>query len=442
MRRVLSVLLAGAVTLALAWALASLPGRVSAEIGEFSFEAATPVVALGLLLLFALLYAAFRLLGALVRLPRTLRERRAVRRRRTGDAALTRTLLALAAGETGDARREASRARRLLGDTPATLLLAAEAGRIAGRDDEAETAFRALADRRDAAFLGLRGLLRQAIEREDWAEATALARQAEAVEPGAAWLRRERFRLAVRAGEWSDALALADADAPKAALAAAAAEAESDAGRALRLAKQAWKADPSLSPAALAYATRLRAAGRERRALVVIRHSWAIAPHPDLADFALAPVSDTLQRDAGGAAADRGQSGPCRKPPAAGAHGPRGRPDRRGAPPRRGRRRDRSQPAPAVAAAGGDRGGGRRRQRDRPPGAAGCAAPRRRSRSRSDVAVRCLPHRARVMAPELSGLLHRRQPALAHGSGGDAAHSPGPRGNNPYRERLTNCYRA
>ena len=166
------------------------------------------------------------MLGALVRLPRTLRERQAARRRRAGDAALTRTLLALAAGETGDARREASRARRLLGDTPATLLLAAEAGRIAGRTDEAETAFRALADRDDAAFLGLRGLLRQAIEREDWAEATALARQAEAVEPGAAWLRRERARLAVRAGEWSDALALADADAPKAALATAAAEAE------------------------------------------------------------------------------------------------------------------------------------------------------------------------------------------------------------------------
>ena len=187
--------------------------------------------------------------------------RQAARRRHGGDVAITRTLLALAAGETGDARREASRARRLLGDTPATLLLAAEAGRIAGRADEAETAFRALADRSDAAFLGLRGLLRQAIEREDWAEAAALARQAEAVEPGAAWLRRERARLAVRAGEWSDALALADADAPKAALATAAAEAETDPGRALRLAKQAWQDDPSLAPATLAYATRLRAAG-------------------------------------------------------------------------------------------------------------------------------------------------------------------------------------
>ena len=296
MRRILLVLLVAAVVLAAAWALASLPGRVSAQIGDISFAAPVPVVALGLLVLFALLYAAFRLLGALVRLPRTLRARQAARRRRGGDVAVTRTLLALAAGETGDARREASRARRLLGDTPATLLLAAEAGRIAGRADEAETAYRALADRGDAAFLGLRGLLRQAIEREDWTAAAALARQAEAVEPGAAWLRRERARLAVQAGEWSDALALADADAPKAALAAAAAEAATDPGRALLLAKQAWQDDPSLAPATLAYASRLRAAGRESRALAAIRHSWAIAPHPDLADFALAPVSDPLQR--------------------------------------------------------------------------------------------------------------------------------------------------
>jgi HemY protein len=296
MLRVLLALLIGGAVLALAWVLAGLPGHVTAQIGATTFEAATPVVALGLLLLFALLYAALRLLGVAFRLPRTLAARRAAQRRHTGEIAVTRTLLALAAGEKGDARREASRARRLLGDTPQTLLLAAEAGRLGGRDDEAETAFRALAARGDAAFLGLRGLLRQAIDREDWAEAAAVARQAEAVQPGAAWLRHERARLAVRAGNWSEALALADADAPKAALAAAAAEAEPDASRALRLAKQAWQDDPSLPSAALAYASRLRASGRESRALAVIRHSWTVAPHPDLAAFALAPIEDALGR--------------------------------------------------------------------------------------------------------------------------------------------------
>lgn len=296
MRRVLIVLLAAIVTVALAWGLASLPGRVSGQIGDLSFDAATPIAVLALIIAFALLYVLFRLIGAAVRLPRTLRARRAVRRRQAGDTAVTRTLLALATGETGDARREASRARRMLGDSPITLLLAAEAGRIAGRLDEAESAFRALADRSDAAFLGLRGLLRQAVEREDWTEATALSRQAEAVEPGAAWLRRERARIAVRAEAWSDALALADANAPKAALAAAAADAEPNAARALTVAKQAWRDDPSLAPAVLAYARRLRETGRENRALAAIRHSWSIAPQPDLADFALAPITDPLQR--------------------------------------------------------------------------------------------------------------------------------------------------
>ncbi len=296
MRRVLLVLVICGIVLALAWALAGVPGHVTANVGDFTFEAATPVVALGLLLLFVVLYTLFRLIGATIRLPHTLRVRRAARRRRTGDVAVTHALLALAAGEKADARREASRARRSLGDTPQTLLLAAEAGRLAGRTDEAEAAFRTLAARDDAAFLGLRGLLRQAIEREDWPEAAALARQAEAVQPGAAWLRHERARLAVRAGDWSDALALADADAPKAALAAAAADAEPDPARALRLAKQAWKDDPSLAPATLAYAFRLRAAGKENRALAAIRHSWSIAPHPDLAAFVMAPINDKLAR--------------------------------------------------------------------------------------------------------------------------------------------------
>jgi HemY protein len=296
MRRVLLVLVICGIVLALAWALAGLPGRVTANVGTFTFEAATPVVALGLLLLFALLYTLFRLLGATIRLPHTFRSRQAARRRRTGDIAVTHTLLALAAGEKADARREASRARRMLGDTPQTLLLAAEAGRLAGRIDEAEAAFRTLAARDDAAFLGLRGLLRQAIEREDWPEATALARQAEAVQPGAAWLRHERARLAVRAGDWPDALALADADAPKAALATAAADAEHDPARALRLAKQGWQDDPSLAPATLAYASRLRAAGKENRALAAIRHAWSIAPQPDLAAFVMAPIADKLAR--------------------------------------------------------------------------------------------------------------------------------------------------
>ncbi len=184
MRRIIYVLVASIIVLAIAWFMAGLPGRITAEFGDITVEAATPVVALALLLLLAVLAVLFRLLAALLGIPQIMSGWRTGRRRRAGDAAVTRALVALAAGEKADARREASRARHLLGDTGQTLLLVAEAGRLGGRDDEAETAFRQLTERSDAAFLGYRGLLRQAVAREDWPEAAALARQAEAVPAG------------------------------------------------------------------------------------------------------------------------------------------------------------------------------------------------------------------------------------------------------------------
>lgn len=296
MRRVLLVLIVCAAVVAAAWYLAGLPGTVTAQAGAITFQASVSVVAVCLLAIFVALYALLWLIAWLVALPRRLRARRLARRRAAGEQATTRALVALAAAEPGDARREAARARRLLGDTPQVLLLTAEAARLADRPEEAEGAFRALTARPDAAFLGYRGLLRQAMERADWTAAGTLAGQAEEAHPGAAWLRKERAELAIRSGNWRGALTLADADSPKAALATAAAEAEPDPIRAVALAKQAWKADPAFPPAALAYARRLRAGGRERRAQAIIRQTWAQAPHPDLAEFALEGITDPKAR--------------------------------------------------------------------------------------------------------------------------------------------------
>jgi HemY protein len=283
MRRIILGLIAATVLIGVAWMIFRLPGTVTAEIGPYSVAAASPVAALAVIVVAVAFYLVVRLIGFVVFLPRRLRRRRLMRNRRVGDIAVTRALVALAAGDTGDARREASRARRLLGDTPQTLLLAAEAGRLAGREDEAEAAFRQLSAQPDAAFLGLRGLLRQAMEKENWAEASALARQAEAAHPAAIWLRKERAALAIRTENWVDALHLADADAPKAALAAAAAGQATNPVQGIRLAKQAWKEDRALPAAALAYAQKLRADGRENRAQTILRESWNAAPHPDIA---------------------------------------------------------------------------------------------------------------------------------------------------------------
>jgi len=295
MRRVFWILIVAAIVVAIAWWLAGLPGRVLVTVAGFTVETATPIAVLASAIVLVVLLALLRLFIALVSLPRHWRNWRLRTRRAAGDEAITRTLLALAAADPA-ARRQAARARRLLGDTPQTLLLAAEAGRLSGSDAEAEGFYRRLAERDDAAFLGLRGLFRQAIAREDWDGAAELARRAEAAHPGAAWLREERTALAVRTGDWTQALALAGPEAPRIAFETAAAEAATDPAQAIKLAKQAWQDNPAFAPAALAYARRLRDAGRESRALDVIRASWKAQPHPDLAGFALAPVIDPIAR--------------------------------------------------------------------------------------------------------------------------------------------------
>jgi HemY protein len=167
---------------------------------------------------------------------------------------------------------------------------------MSGNAAEAEAAFDKLAERKDAAFLGLRGLLRLAIERDDFVRAADLARRAEAAHPGAAWIRQERTQLALRTGAWADALQLTQEEAPKAGFGAAAAESEADAAHAHKLAKAAFKRDPGLAAAAIAYARRLRDANREKAAQDILRKNWAIAPNPHVAAFALLPAPDKRAR--------------------------------------------------------------------------------------------------------------------------------------------------
>lgn len=310
MRRVFYAVVTGAIAVALAWWLAALPGQFSASVAGYTLETSAPVAILGLVVLVLAVHVVLRLIGGAIHLPGRLSWWRARRRREGGDAAVNHALLALAAGEAGPSRREAERARRLLGDTPQTLLLAAEARRLAGHEASAAEIYAAMAERPDAAFLGLRGLFRQAIAREDWEEAARLAARAEAAHPGGTWLRGERYQLAIRLGQWPQALALAAPQAPKADLSIAAAAGEADPAAALRLAKRAFKANPALAPAALAYARLLRACGREGKALSVIAHAWRTTPHPDLAAFALEKLTGLERLHAAERLAGRAPSHP------------------------------------------------------------------------------------------------------------------------------------
>jgi HemY protein len=296
MLKVIFFLLAGAVIILLAWVLASIPGHVVASIGAFTIETSTSIAILMLVALFMVTIILMRILRGVLAIPRSGADWRRRHRLRLGERTVTRVLVALAAGEHAIARQEARRARNLLGDSPQTLLLAAEAGRLSGREDEAEEAFHVLVKQPDAKFLGLSGLLRQAVDRRDWPEALVLAKQAEFAHPGTFWLRQQRVELALQTENWAEALELTGSDPRRTTYYVAAADAEPDPKRALSLAKLAWKQDPGFPPAALAYASRLRAAGYEKHAQSCIANAWQRAPHPDLAAFALALEPDKLAR--------------------------------------------------------------------------------------------------------------------------------------------------
>ncbi|RVT95291.1 heme biosynthesis protein HemY [Rhodovarius crocodyli] len=283
MKRAIKLLVLAALAIAAALWLTGLGGTVELRLGDWLIAAPLAVTLVLLAVLFAVLHLVLRTIGWLRGWPARRRLRLRLSAHEQAEGAVTRALVRLAAGAPEQALLELGRARRLLGDNPQLLLLAAEAERQAGREEAAAGHFRALAAREDSRFLGLRGLLRQAVAQRDFEGARQLAEQAEKAEPGAAWLRQERAEMALATAAWREALSLAPATAPRAALSLAAAREETDPLKAAELERQAFIADPAFAPAVLAHAARLEAEGSHRRARQVLEQGWQVAPHPDIA---------------------------------------------------------------------------------------------------------------------------------------------------------------
>lgn len=296
MRRILTIIAGSMAAVALAWWVGHLAGDLTLHIADLTIETSLPVVILAQALIIAVIYALFRVIATIFGLPGAFRSSSSQARRRRGDEAVTQTLVALAAQDAQGAARAAARARKLLGETPQTLMLAATAHGLAGKHEDEAAALTALADRKDSALVGLRGLLRLAVAQGDYARAAELAKAAHKAHPNASWLREERMQLAVRNGAWSEAMALTKDSALRAAFAAAASIEEPDAEAARKLARDAFKVEPGLTAGALRYAGLLRQQGRERAAQDVLRRAWGAAPHPALAELALAQTTTPTER--------------------------------------------------------------------------------------------------------------------------------------------------
>ena len=302
----LFLLFAAALAGAAVWLSDQPAGVVSLEWLGWRIETSAAVLALlGLVGALALMVA-WRLVRLLWTAPGRIAEARRRRRRAKGYKALTQGMVAVAAGDPDEARRQARKAEALLDEPPLTLLLSAQSAQLNGDERAAKRFFGQMLEREETAFLGLRGLLRQALDAGDKAEALRLAEQAQGRRPDTPWLQPALLELQAAAGQWhkaAESLARAQkrrAVAPEAArrqLAAIlverarAAEAAGDGAAASDHAWRAWKTDPGFAPAAALAVARLARDGRARKAARTARAAWEHAPHPEIAAAYLGGLS-------------------------------------------------------------------------------------------------------------------------------------------------------
>ena len=247
----------------------------------------------------ALIYNFWRFLR---RAPAATADAFAASRKRRGFEALTRGMVAIAAGDPDEADRLAKKAEGLLEEPPLTMLLSAQAAQLQGDEDAARRYFEKMLENDETRFLGLRGLLRQSLRRNDIPAALTYTREAHNLRPDSPWVLTSLVDLNARQRNYREAetaleLAIKHKAIDKAAAArqravvktelARAALAAGDTKGALRQAKAAASLAPALVAAQALVAEAYDAQGKDSRAARHLEKNWHEAPHRDLATLYL-----------------------------------------------------------------------------------------------------------------------------------------------------------
>jgi HemY protein len=312
LRTLLWFVVAAAAMFAAVW-LAERPGTVTAEWHGWRLDTSAGVILITVVVLVLLSIALWLLYRWIVGAPGALLDGWGESRRRRGYRALTQGLAAVAAGDGDEAQKNARKAEALLSEPPLTLLLSAQAAQLTGDRDGAKKAFNAMLEDEQMAFLGLRGLIAQALRDGDQGQALAYAERAFKLRPQTPWVVHSLFDMQAQIGHWREAQETLDAGLRRKVVTqdkgrtlkalllverSRAAEHDGNDGDALGLAREAF----GLAPERIAVSSRLAElqikTGDGRRAMRTLERGWALAPHPDLAALYLkaSGEADPLKR--------------------------------------------------------------------------------------------------------------------------------------------------
>ena len=266
----------------------------------YRIEVRTSLLVAALVSLALLILLLDRLLSYLVMLPTRLTRGILLRRREEGEHAVALGLVAAAVGDSGEAAKQARRARRLTGPTTLTGLLDAQVATMKGNTDAAGRFFDGLTGNRATAWLGHAGKMRLRTEAGDDGAALEAGRAAFASRRNEPGLARALFVLEARGGNWLEAVDALKVVLRNARKGAGREEAETamavlyhqlaeesaangEPGEALKHLEKALTHDPGLVPAALKAAGTLLGKGATRKATALLEKSFLDSPHPDVA---------------------------------------------------------------------------------------------------------------------------------------------------------------
>ena len=299
-RLVLFIVIIALASWGIVW-VADNPGTVSLNWGGWQIDTSASVLTAVAVLFAAIVAIIYRIWLFITRAPQLVSGAMKQRRSRKGYVALTQGMVAVAAGDAAEAARQVKRADGLLGDPPLTLLLKAQAAQLNGDEKAAEEFFKAMLKKQETEFLGLRGLLGQAMKAGDKETALELAHRARAIKPKSEWLADVLFELESSTGHWelaSQSLKqlekinnkIGSGDASEQARRRGVvfygrsleAESSGDISAKTKWAEKAFNADNGLVPAAIRLAAIYADENRPRKTSAVVEKTWVRNPNPQL----------------------------------------------------------------------------------------------------------------------------------------------------------------
>lgn len=294
-----------------AW-LVSIPGSMEVTLFDYKLTVQTGVFVLCALILLILLFLIYKIIRAVFSVPKILAKKQEDHRQQKGFSALTRGLVAVAAGDTKQASNYAKQARVLLPDQNGLqLLLEAQAATMRGEGGLAQNRFQELMQDKDAGFLGIRGLLKAAIDKGNIRLALTYAEQAAKIHKDKEWVQQTLYVLQIQNRLWSDALETGkklvkinptlkdkiETDTIAIYLMRYDYEVEKgDSSTAYNFLKKAKKLDAVFAPTVARMLDYHLSDNKISKAVKLFKQTWAEKPHSDLADYAFrlgpSPVQD------------------------------------------------------------------------------------------------------------------------------------------------------